>query len=285
MTLPYGPPPDGATVVRQSIINKMQNCPASYGYRNTEGYLDALGESLTVGDGLHWCAAMHTQGIDPQLIFETFDEWCETKLTTDYDWSIAQIPNYGELRQEILDAYRLWVFQIYLPNIENTGSKQVETTLYMPLAEDIWLEGTPDLVINGDRIWDWKTAKSDRQWNQQKADYALQSTLYLALHNANTGEGLSKFTFAVYNRQKAEWSHLTTLRDRQQMDAALLTAVEYGKQIRAEAYPATPVVSEFMKRKRGWYCSARWCPAWNVCEHKFMNDKTDESEVAVRIWR
>lgn len=282
---PYGPPPDGVTVVRQSIINKMQNCPASYGYKDTWGYLEMLGESLTVGDGLHWCAANHMQGIDPQLTMEAFDAYMETKLETDYDWTIGKIPNYGDLRQEILDAYRLWIFQIYLPNLDKAKSLQAETTLYMPLSDDIWLEGTPDLVVNGDRIWDWKTAKSDRQWNQMKADYALQASLYLAMHNANTEQGLTKFTFAVYNRAKAEWSTLTTLRNEQEMRSALLTALEYGKQIRAGAFPATPVVSEFMKRKRGWYCSARWCPAWNVCEHKYMNDSVDESEVAVRVWR
>lgn len=280
-------PPEGATVGRQSTFGDMQLCPARRKYVDHPLYIRPLGASLLVGDSLHYMIARHLTGAEPKDVIDGWDEWVETHLFTEYEWEVERIPNFGALRKEIVDAYRLWIFQVWMPVIEpQLTPLYAETELYMPLDEsnELWLRGTPDLTLVH-RMFDWKTAKSNRQWDQAKVNYALQTSLYLLLHNYVFEANLHDFSFAVFNRQASEWVVYPTERSSEEIEAARLTALEYVKQIRAEAYPATPVVSEYSKRKRGWYCSTSWCPAWNACEHKFMNDGTDTTAVAIREWR
>ena len=280
-------PPEGATIIRQSTINEFQLCPARVGYKGAEGYLAPLGEPLTVGDSLHYMTSRHMAGDSPNDIMGTFDEWLEGKLCNEYQWSSKLIPNYGDLKKEIFDCYRLWIFQIYQPSLSLESSVYMEQILYMCLseAENLWLQGTPDLGILSKRLLDWKTAKSDRQWSQARADLSIQASLYLALHNAVFQEQLTKFTFAVYNRAKAEWGTFDTTRVETEQIAALYTATQYARQMKAMVFPATPVSESYGKKQRGWHCSAKWCGAWNICEAKFLNDNVDETVVAIREWR
>lgn len=280
-------PPEGATIIRQSTINDFQLCPSRVGYKGDEGYLAPLGEPLTVGDSLHYMTSRHMAGDTPNDIMDSFDEWLEGKLCSEYQWSLKLIPNYGDLRKEIFDCYRLWIFQVWQPHLSSESSVYMEKTLYMCLseAENLWLEGTPDLGILSKRMWDWKTAKSARQWSQARADFSIQTSLYLALHNSVFQEDLHDFTFAVYNRTKSEWGTFETTRVESEITSALWTATQYARQIKADVYPATPVGESYGKKQRMWYCSAKWCGAWNICEAKFLNDSVDETEVAIREWR
>ncbi len=222
---------------------------------------------------------------------DAFDQMVEEILTEKYDWSLSKIPSakYREFRKSAIDAYRLWVFQVYehylVPNLKGNRRFYTEEDLYLQLDDGIWARGTPDLGTLGG-MWDYKTTSGAFKWNQQKVDTEFQATYYLALHNYTFGSDwwLDSFNFVVYDRKKHDWNVLPTTRTQEQMDASLRIAVEYGRQMKADVYPATPFVEDYGKVKQGWYCSPRWCTAWNVCEYKQIGT-SDPNEEAIVEWR
>ncbi len=146
---------------------------------------------------------------------------------------------------------------------------------------NVFLKGTADLVLE-DRLMDWKT--SGRAWKQAKADFSVQASLYMPLHKQTLGLEIKKFDFWVYNRQARQWNVMRTKRTIAQIDSALDTALQYGRQIEAGVYPCTPVPEASFNKGRGWYCKPKFCGAWNICKAKYLNDDFNEKEKAVRSW-
>jgi hypothetical protein len=63
---------------------------------------------------------------------------------------------------------------------------------------------------------------------------------------------------------------------KEQIEANLANAWEYGKMIAAGAFPYTPGDAPYGKHKRGWWCSPTYCGAWNICPGKAtIADGTD----------
>lgn len=292
-------PIDGDLVMRRSLIDDFQLCPARIGYKDQPGYVEPVSDALVFGQGLHYLANMHTMQGGPWQ--GNFEEWLEPYLAEEFDWSIAQIPNYDNFREEVYYAYMRWSLEIWPeqePYLKRYDDWYAERTLYwkrwekvdeVPDNSDVgvsaWLSGTPDLY-NGMAMVDYKTTGAAWQWYQAKVDLAIQPSMYLALHQHVYGELLPEFVFYVWDRKKKEWLKFVTSRTQAVVDAAVATADQYLEQYAARIFPATMVVEgRGGKKQRGWYCSAKWCPAWNICEHKFLNDSVDESEVAVRGWR
>ena len=146
---------------------------------------------------------------------------------------------------------------------------------------NIFLGGTGDLVLE-DEIVDWKTSGSD--WKKGKADLSIQATIYMPMYKQMLDVSIKNFTFWVYDRSKVRWVRHSTKRTIAQIDAALQTAYEYGLQLEAGIYPATPVPEGPFIKKRGWYCSPKFCGGWNICDVKYLNDDVDESVIAERTW-
>lgn len=272
----------------------MQLCPARVGYAETDGFLPALSEALVFGTCVHGMAEYHLlNGKKADTKPNAFDEWMEGILNEEYQYSIEQIPDkeWKTFRRKAIEAYRLWVFQVYDHWLKPELSDEmfyVEADLITPIHEledgrIIYLKGTPDLTLIGNRIVDFKTTNS-RGWNQAKADYSIQASLYLWLHNQLFDEPLDTFDFHVYMRSKTDWNRYETKRTDPIMESAVHTAIQYGKQIATGVYPATMVDSDYGKLKRGWWCSAKYCGAWNICEHKFLNDDVNELEIASTKW-
>lgn len=281
----------GDLVMRRSLIDDFQLCPARIGYRGQPGYVEPVSDALVFGQGLHYLANMHTMQQSPWQ--GNFEEWLEPYLNEEYDWTIGQIPNYDAWKAEIYYAYMRWSLEIWPevePYLKRYDDWYAEQTLYWlrhnePGEVRRWLSGTPDLY-NGMGMVDYKTTGAAWQWYQAKVDLAIQPSIYLALHQHVYGELLPEFIFYVWDRKKKEWLKFVTKREQEQVDAAVNTADEYLAQYAARIFPATMVVEgRGGKKQRGWYCSAKWCPAWNICDKKFLNDSVDESEVAVRGWR
>ncbi len=273
------------TLIRQSTIGQMQLCPGRVKWVDHPEHLDMLSEPLVFGTCVHEIIANHLlEGKLQEKMLLSMDVWIEQLLVDDYDWTLKKVPLVRDFFSEIAVAYRSWVTHVE-PTLDSKQIIAVEQRQLMYLGEgnsgNIFLHGTADLVFSN-LLMDWKTSR--RAWKQQKADFSIQASLYMPLHKQTLEVSIQEFWFWVFNRGAGVWSLLKTTRTTDQIDAALATALEYGRQIEAKAFPCTPVPEASFNKQRGWYCKPKFCSAWNVCDSKFMNDGINEKEIAVRSW-
>lgn len=273
------------TLIRQSTIGQMQLCPGRVKWVDHPEHLDMLSEPLVFGTCVHEIIANHLQeGKLQEKMLLSMDVWIEQLLVDDYNWTLKKVPLVRDFFSEIAVAYRSWVTHVE-PTLDSEQIIAVEQRQLMYLGEgnsgNIFLHGTADLVFSN-LLMDWKTSR--RAWKQQKADFSIQASLYMPLHKQTLEVSIQEFWFWVFNRGAGVWSLLKTKRSTDQINAALATALEYGRQIEAKAFPCTPVPEASFNKQRGWYCKPKFCSAWNVCDSKFMNDGINEKEIAVRTW-
>jgi len=272
-------------LVRQSTIGQLQLCGKRVELAGSDGYLEPVSEPLVFGTCVHYLAEQDLLAGEPRLdLLTNMNEWIEEILVTEYDWTLAQVPNVRNFFDEIAGAYRLW-----RTTVRPTFRKEplgVELKMELPLGEgrdkQIYLQGTCDVLFPS-RLVDFKTSRSP--WLQDKADVSIQASLYMALAKQTFDIEVKRMTFWNYARGKREWIPLHTARTVKQIDAALLSAYEYGLQMEAGIYPATPVPESSFNKKRGWYCSPQFCGAWNICPAKYLADDRDEKTVAIRSWK
>lgn len=256
--------------------------------------MDAVSEALVFGTAVHYLCERHVLNPNGQSRIiqpAQFNKWCEQILDEQYDWSIDDISpkDYKTFRRKVIEAYRLWVLQVFEHDIKNQDVLAVEEGMWVVIGEvdtgRVIAHGTADLVMST-RVEDIKTTNAAFKWTQDKADAEIQPTMYLAMYNATHGTSLTDFKYRVYDRKSEDWNTLETSRSLESQAAMFKTAYEYGKQIAAGAFPATPVVEEYKKHKRGWYCQPKWCGAWNICDQKqTYDDGTDFTQVVVRSWK
>lgn len=272
------------TLVRQSIVGQMLLCPKRVELDGQDGHLAMVSEPLAFGTCMHYLAEKDLEAGEPRLdLLTNMNEWIEEILIEQYEWSLDKVPNPRNFFEELAGAYRLWRTQVQ-PNLKGE-MLGIEAEMQAYLGEGnssaIHLQGTADVVFPT-RLVDFKT--SGRAWKQEKADVSIQASLYMALCKQVFDRKIQKFTFWCYDRSKREWTALETQRTVKQINSALLSAYEYGLQIEAGIFPATPVPESSFVKKRGWYCSPRFCGSWNLCPSKYLNDSVDESVVAIRSW-
>lgn len=285
--LPYKQPefdPEVDTIVRQSTIGQLQLCPGRVGFENHPGYLQMISEPLAFGTCVHQLISQDLlKGELQEGLLLSMHEWVNEILVEQYDWDLERVPNIRDFFGEISLAYALWRSHV-LPILEGDPiAIEQEARMFLGAGRtgNIWLQGTADAVYPTTLV-DWKTAS--RGWKQAKADFSVQASLYMPLHKQALEVSIQDFTFWVFDRSKAYWSRHKTRRSVAQINAALATALQYGRQLEAQVFPCTPVPEASFNKARGWYCSAKWCGAWNVCDAKFMNDGIDEKVVAIRSW-
>jgi hypothetical protein len=238
---------------------------------------------MVFGTCVHHLIAEDLAVGEPRLdLLSNMNEWVEKILVEDYAWSLAQVPEPQRFFSEVSAAYRQWRTGVY-PNLPEPIA--LEKEMYLKLGDGVnggyYLRGTPDAVF-GNQIMDWKTA--GRAWKEGKADYSIQASLYMALAKQELDVGIRKFSFWVFDRAKRVWSRIPTDRTVKEINSALQTAYDYAYKLEVRAFTASPVVEEYGKKKRGWYCGVKYCPAWNICPVKYLDDNTDEKAIAVRSW-
>lgn len=273
------PSEENDIIIRQSIASSMDLCPARVGYMEHEGYLPVVSEPILFGTFTHSVieAGLEAEnGFRPPLGREELNQILNGVLS-EYPPVDGVDAVKDEWFTEVQAAVRLLPLELNMNDIVT-----FEDTIHMQLGttennEIVWLQGTPDAATES-VVYDWKTA--GRGWDKTQAHYRYQTDLYLALLSYKTGRPYRKFTYLVWNRRKGEWEKHSTERTDAQIESSLKRTYEYGRMIAAEVFPPTPVVTEYFKHKRGWYCSAKYCSAWNVCDFKYLNDDIDESEVA-----
>lgn len=274
---------DDTIIVRQSTIGQLQLCGKRVEYKDQEGFLEPVSEALCFGSCLHYLIGEDlTRNEIPLDLLANMEEWVERLLVTDYDWTLARVPNYPEFLENLRVGYRSWR-EVVRPLLGVPVA--IEELMYVPLGEykgrNIVLQGTPDFV-EGEWLNDWKT--SGRNWAQAKADASIQASLYPSLVKQTHGVSIRKFRFYVYNTAKRTWTRLETSRSVQQVNGAMATAYDWGKVLAERTFVAQPVPEASFDKKRGWYCKAEWCGAFNICAFKYVGNPDIEGKVAIRSW-
>jgi len=71
---------------------------------------------------------------------------------------------------------------------------------------------------------------------------------------------------------KSEWTLHKTSRNQAHVDSYLRKVWAIAKSIDAQAFPFRPWSETFGNVSRGWWCSPKYCSAWNICEGKHLPD-------------
>lgn len=303
MTTFYTPPED-AVITRQSIKNNMDNCAAQVNWIGHPDYVPVLAEAPVFGTVSHALYCKMIDGQSPLYVLQADAVRAELlrALRDDYGLRFDQEPSeavHDLLKPDVDDFIALvqtgahiWHREFWQQEKDKLNVVLKEQVLYMPLGETpdgrlVVLQGTPDAVTDEPKLWDWKTAA--RGWKFEKAQFTDQVTLYYALIAYNLGTMPLEAEFVVYNRQSEKIERYPTHRTEQQVGVAVKNAYYRGLQLwqveQGIKLPATPVVTEYFKEKRGWYCSYKYCSAWNCCDLKYLNDSVDETQRREPKWK
>lgn len=260
-------------IVRQSTVGNMDLCPAREGLKTVEGYVETVSEPALFGTIQHALIERRLRGESVDDILYA-DVRSFITYIVDQQYAAAGQTVDGSVADsmigETVRAFTSWAkaadkLDLHPVLIEET----LEVVIYDDGDIQIVLQGTPDMFEEASG-WDWKT--SGRPWKEGKAEFSIQAPLYLYLVGEAKGFRPRKFTYMVYDRGKGTWSLFDTYPSDEFVESALARAVAYGRVIAAGVYAATPVTWSWGKPARGWYCSERWCGAWNVCPFKILPD-------------
>jgi len=274
-------PADDAIIMRQSTVGSMDLCPAREGYR-LQGVRQIPSEAMTFGTMIHSFAEQRLMGLSRVVTADDLESWWVEAVAKDghdlHDLAAPDVVAAGV--QEALQACAAWDKAVR-PHVDREGAGDPEVSMLAPIGttprgREVWLQGTADYVT-ATRIFDWKTA--GRGWKESKAHSTGQASAYTFLAEA-TGRGLiPDHTYWVWNRQAYTWNHWDTHREPEHVTAWLAHAFMRALEIENGAFPFTPWASTFGDFKRGWWCSAKYCSAWDVCEGKYLNDDVWEGQV------
>jgi len=184
-----------------------------------------------------------------------------------------------------------WFQQVFEPTLRDVNPLLVERELRTTLTskpQKVVLVGTPDLVTPG-TVFDWKVA--GRGWDSNKdgltkGNFSPQPPLYLHLvRTAGLGIEPNTFVFYVYDVRAQHWEPYETTWTDEQITAAVQNAKHAARMILNDAFQFTPFSTVFGKVQRGWWCSAKFCGAWPICQGKRMiNDGADTEVVRDPRW-
>jgi hypothetical protein len=272
-------PPDDVFIIRQSTIGQLQLCGMREYYRNHDGYVDYVSEPLLFGILFH--AAVEQILLDDMSIIQVLDQ-DNLRMLAEVEETNRQvaISNLDKFHWDNLRAALVSWYDTLWPSISSQELLVVEEKLYAPLSDKVWLQGSPDVITragSGSVVGrDWKTA--GRGWKPEKAEASLQPALYSYLVEQNYGYKVDEWVFHVFNRRAHDWEHHAV--GGWDIDAAIQMALRYAEMLQNGLFVPNPTQYGSFSLKRAWYCSARFCPAWNVCEYKtIINDDKDIDEL------
>lgn len=286
----YDEPAESDLLIRQSTIESMMLCPAKVGYSFHEDYDHTPSEPMFFGTVMHAVLEEHVRDGGPLHLHQP--DYVETiieKEAIDDGFDLSEVTNpvyVAAMAAEAVHAYQAWLTQWWAKKEAFFEPLVIEERLVRPLGtlpngRAVWVHGTPDIGQQSG-MTDWKTA--GRGWKPGKGEVRIQSPTYLWLMEDIRGvrEGLADYV--VYDRSKQRWSsHLVSVSDTQ-VDAALKTLWTYARAIDAQVFPPTPSAPAG-RSGRGWWCSAKYCGAWDPCEFKgLIADDVDLLEIRTSNW-
>ena len=280
-------PADDDLHLSQTTVSNAALCPARVGYRGDEGYSYVPSEAMSFGTMVHGMAEEDLGLLGTPMrwaagswTFYAVEEMWRDGLLNERDGSfdlyeLADRERINKSIMEALHANKRW-HEVVAPTLDLAGrddwqiekrvTKQLGT---LPDGRRVWFGGTADLVVPGLAL-DWKTA--GRGWDQSKADTTYQATYYTWLY------GVDRHKYWVWNRREKDWSAFETSRSPKDVESALKVAWMLARQMADGTFTATPWQDTFGKVKRGWWCSAKYCGAWDICQFKNLPDDVYEGQ-------
>lgn len=282
--------------LHQSWVNTASLCMSKHGLADHPLYDGTPSEAMSFGTIEH---AVIADQLDRLLNGKTFLPpqaadilalWRKIALEKDGFELDRQAP-FEVLRTlclEVRDALVEWHATVWLGGLKHETIVAYEVELEKPIGRlpngrQIILRGTPDVIRVG-ALSDWKT--SGRYWEQGKADSQIQGPTYalLAEHNYPHVAPIEAMDYWVWNRSKGTWDRVTQAITFDQMQAAQAAVLEWAGLDDAGFYPPTPGAAAG-KAGRGWWCSAKYCNAWDACSFKaLITDGVDLTEKRQRGW-
>jgi RecB family exonuclease len=144
----------------------------------------------------------------------------------------------------------------------------VEEKFDLPIYEDgfrtIRLRGAIDCVDANLGVIDWKTAGSPHKvWEKER--YEVQPTVYVWAWNLLTGQQVDHMRFVVFVHNKGVQEY-TVSRDSDDVEWLKFKALGAARHVES----GLPI---WAMNDSGWWCSQKWCPAWDDCKGRFINGK------------
>jgi hypothetical protein len=261
----------------------MMLCPARVGQTDNKDYDATPTEALTFGSYVHTLIEQFGFGIeDPSP--KTGRQLFEMEFNDDVKNMPYPPPSLDEVAsdtliarsvEEGLHALRLWREQV-LPHLSPDGKAEGFMFAHvadLPDGTKVWLRGTPDYVEKTPdgvvTIDDWKTAATD--WPKNKHLSEIQPFGYRELYQAVTGVLAHRFQWWIYSRKDQVWRprSITFERTADQRDAFMAQLLVCARMIADNTFMYTPT-SGFGNSPRGWWCTAKYCNAWNICPGKHL---------------
>lgn len=257
-------PPKHEHKFRQSFLNQWFLCPES-ARRKHLGLMppESNNSNLVRGNAVH--AAIEWFGM----------EWVETNRLPDggelVEFGLNEFQLFGnedgtvwhQEPEQVEDAVRgnlnLWYEEV-LPQLECPTDVEIhfDRVLWEDNDRIIRLSGTCDWVQD-DWLVDWKNPskapRKNEMWIKKRSN--LQSHVY------SWALDTPKFSLCHLSTPEVAWTHMV----RGAADYAALIDLCLSVAIQIEAN-----LPSALKQWDSWYCSPKWCGAWDTCRGKFLGD-------------
>lgn len=171
----------------------------------------------------------------------------------------------NEAEQERLVNQHLTTFtRETLPHLNPlVAEEQFNLELYHDAFRVIHIRGAIDCVDKNLGVIDWKTAGNPhKQWEKQR--YEIQPTVYTWAWNKLQGTNVDHMRYVVYIHDKGVQEY-TVSRTPEHVDWLTFQALAAARQVES----GLPI---WTMNDSGWWCAAKWCPAYSACKGAFIKE-------------
>ena len=253
---------DDAVTFSQSWINTFLLCPEQARLEmmgllpRKESDATAIGSAMHAGIEAVLGGASITDG--EAAAIDTLEELIA--LPT-FEW--VQIKTRDTAAKTLQRVYYTWANEVY-PQLPGPRAIEHKFDIEIGIVNGrlLRIKGAIDYIDELGDVWDWKTAASDRMWEQWSVDrYKIQPTVYtLALaHEENDFETPRDFHYCVMFKPSQAHSIYSTTRTQAHWD--WLT-----RQCKSIAYMLDADLPVWPMNDQHALCSQKWCTAWSSCK-------------------
>lgn len=166
--------------------------------------------------------------------------------------------DHGQLVDLIRQHLTTFYDEVY-PTLKPVAAEQTfERELHSDPFRTISIRGSIDYIDEDLGVIDWKTAGNPHKpWEKQR--FAMQPTVYSWIAGA---DGMRYVVF-VHNKKPQTYE---VSRTEQHTEWMRFQALQAARLIESGLPVWTP-------NDQGWWCSAKWCPAWDNCKGMFIKEE------------
>lgn len=274
------PIPEYDLIMRVSTVGSADLCPARVTLRDHDGYDDSPAEAMLFGTIEH---SLIEHQIEPPHLPPTMSDALQAarqaeardRLPFSIEDDVMGTDSYLAWVAEALglaSGWRRWArHNLTFPLPNAVTEQRMAAPLCTIDGRRVWLAGTADLILPGHRLGaDWKTAA--KGWPAARAAQQNQHNAYAWLAQQVYGYDLREWWFVVGSRARQEWERHEVPVTQAGIDGFLTRARALAKSLHAGTVFYHPKDGG---GRRGWWCSAQYCNAWNLCAGRLLGDEKD----------